>query len=140
MAKRHGMHTDASHRFERGADRGITSLACDRVAELILAGAGGELQGEQIDTVARKVERAPIALHRSEVNRILGIDLDEDEIQRNLGHLGFGVTRASGGDFRVQILPGVSTWSARLTCWKSWRASMATTNSPTRCRPSPARC
>ena len=103
MAKRHGMHTDASHRFERGADWGITSLACDRVAELILASAGGELQGEQIDTVARKVERAPIALHRSEVNRILGIDLDEDEIQRILGHLGFGVTRASGGDFRVQI-------------------------------------
>ena len=37
MAKRHGMHTDASHRFERGADWGITPLACDRVAELILA-------------------------------------------------------------------------------------------------------
>ncbi len=37
MAKRHGMHTDASHRFERGADSGITPLACDRVAELILA-------------------------------------------------------------------------------------------------------
>ena len=36
MAKRHGMHTDASHRFERGADWGITPLACDRVAELIL--------------------------------------------------------------------------------------------------------
>ena len=102
MAKRHGMHTDASHRFERGADWGITPLACDRVAELILASAGGELQGEQIDTVARKVERAPIALHRSEVNRILGIDLDEDEIQRILGRLGFGVTRASGGDFSVQ--------------------------------------
>ena len=37
MAKRHGMHTDASHRFERGADWGITPLACDRVAELIIA-------------------------------------------------------------------------------------------------------
>ncbi len=43
MAKRHGMHTDASHRFERGADWAITPLACDRVAEMILAGAGGEL-------------------------------------------------------------------------------------------------
>src|SRR5450631_2892104 len=77
MAKRHGMHTDASHRFERGADWGITPLACDRVAELILASAGGELYGGQIDTVARKPENAPITLHRSEVNRILGIDLDE---------------------------------------------------------------
>ena len=103
MAKRQGMHTDASHRFERGADWSCAPLACDRVAELILASAGGELQGEQIDTVAWKVERAPIALHRSEVNRILGIDLDEDEIQRILGRLGFGLTRASGGDFSVQI-------------------------------------
>src|ERR1022692_1850614 len=103
MAKRHGMHTDASHRFERGADWGITPLACDRVAELILASAGGELHGEQIDTVARKAERAPITLHRSEVNRILGIDFDEDEIQRILGRLGFGVTRAPGGSFSIQI-------------------------------------
>src|SRR5271157_39086 len=103
MAKRHGMHTDASHRFERGADWGITPQACDRVAELILASAGGELQGEQVDTVARKVERAAIALRCSEVNRILGIDLDEEEIKRILGDLGFGVTPSSGGDFSVQI-------------------------------------
>ena len=103
MAKRHLMHTDASHRFERGADWGITRLACDRVAELILASAGGALQGELIDTVARKAERASIELHRSEVNRILGIDFDEDEIQRILGRLGFGVTRAPGGSFSIQI-------------------------------------
>ena len=102
MAKRHLMHTDASHRFERGADWGITPLACDRVAELILASAGGQLHGEQIDTVARKPERAPIALHRSEVKRILAIDLDEDEIQRILARLGFGVTRNEGG-FSVQV-------------------------------------
>jgi phenylalanyl-tRNA synthetase beta chain len=103
MAKRHLMHTDASHRFERGADWGITPLACDRVAELILASAGGELYGAQIDTVARKAERASIALHRSEVNRILGIDFDEDEIQRILCRLGFGVTRAPEGSFSIQI-------------------------------------
>ena len=103
MAKRHLMHTDASHRFERGADWGITPLACDRVAELILASAGGELQGEQIDTVARRAEPASIELHSSEVNRILGIDFDEDEIQRILGRLGFGVTRAPGGSFSIQV-------------------------------------
>ncbi len=103
MAKRHLMHTDASHRFERGADWGITPLACDRVAELILASAGGELQGEQIDTVARRAEPASIELHRSEVNRILGIDLDEDEILRILGRLGFGVTRAPAGAFSIQV-------------------------------------
>jgi phenylalanyl-tRNA synthetase beta chain len=98
MAKRHGMHTDASHRFERGADWAITPLACDRVAELILQSAGGELQGESIDTVSRKLERAPILLHRSEVRRNLGIDIAQDEIERILRRLGFGVTEVSNHD------------------------------------------
>ncbi|MGC2109460.1 MAG: phenylalanine--tRNA ligase subunit beta [Candidatus Korobacteraceae bacterium] len=96
MAKRHGMHTDASHRFERGADWGITPLACDRVAELILKSAGGELQGGLIDAVARRPERAPIVLRRSEVKRNLGIDIGESEIERILRRLGFEVTVSSG--------------------------------------------
>ncbi len=95
-AKRLGMHTDASHRFERGADWGITPLACDRVAELILESAGGEVMGERIDAVARSLERPSIALHRSEVTRILGIELSEQEIEGILGKLGFSVARASG--------------------------------------------
>jgi phenylalanyl-tRNA synthetase beta chain len=101
-AKRHSMHTDASHRFERGADWGITPVACDRVAELILETAGGVLVGDRIDTIARKIERAPIALRYSEVKRILGIELSDAEIQRILSHLGFGVARAAS-DFSVTI-------------------------------------
>jgi len=103
MAKRHGLHTDASHRFERGADWGITPLACDRVTELILANAGGELPGGQIDVVARILDPVPIELRRSEVNRILGIDLEEDQIQTILRSLGFQVTRVAAGSFRVKI-------------------------------------
>ena len=94
MAKRHGMHTDASHRFERGADWGITSVACDRVVELILETAGGELHGERIDTVARKVERRAVLLRSSEVKRNLGIDIAPAEIERILRSLGFGVAPA----------------------------------------------
>ena len=92
MAKRHGMHTDASHRFERGADWGITPLACDRVAELILESGGGEIHGEQIDVVARTPERVSIALRSPEVRRNLGIELPAGEITRILGKLGFGVS------------------------------------------------
>jgi len=104
-AKRHGMHTDASHRFERGADWGITPVACDRVAELLLETAGGELSAERIDAVARKVERPLIALHRSEVKRILGIDISDSEVERILRSLGFGV--AGNGD-RFSI--AIPTW------------------------------
>jgi len=96
MAKRHGMHTDASHRFERGADWSITPVACDRVAELILETAGGEIFGDRLDAVARKIERAPVVLRRSEVKRILGIELSDAEIERILSHLGFGVARGAG--------------------------------------------
>ena len=103
MAKRHAMHTDASHRFERGADWGITPLACDRVAELVLENAGGELPGGQIDVVARILDPIPIELRRSEVKRILGIDLEEGEIQRILRSLGFDITRDAAGRFGVKI-------------------------------------
>ncbi len=91
-AKRHGMHTDASHRFERGADWGAAPLACARVAQLILASGGGTLEGGQIDAIGHSLERSPIALSRAEVRRILGQDIGEQEIARILRRLGFGVT------------------------------------------------
>src|SRR5580698_7170557 len=46
MSKRHGLHTDASHRFERGADFESTVASTNRVAELILASGGGTLVGD----------------------------------------------------------------------------------------------
>ena len=57
MSRRHGLHTDASHRFERGADYESMVVSCDRVAELILASGGGELAGEVTDIVARPMPR-----------------------------------------------------------------------------------
>src|ERR1035438_3144669 len=62
MSKRHGLHTDASHRFERGADFESTTRSCDRVAELILQSAGGHLAGGMIDVAARTLDQAPVAL------------------------------------------------------------------------------
>ena len=102
MAKRHGMHTDASHRFERGADYGITPLACDRVAELILQSAGGELYGNRIDAIGREVKREPIPLRHSEIKRNLGIDIAQTEVDRILRRLGFRATSTTSGDLSVQ--------------------------------------
>ncbi len=90
-SRRLGMHTDASHRFERGADWGFTAVANDHVAKFILDTAGGTL-GPQIDAIAREVTRPTLALHRSEVKRILGQDIDSAEIERILRRLGFAVT------------------------------------------------
>ena len=105
MSRRHGLHTDASHRFERGADFESTTLSCDRVAELILESAGGKLSGGLIDVIARQVDLAPVALHLSEVHRILGEKLETNEIFRILKQLGFELMPERGGDpdFTVHI-------------------------------------
>src|SRR5213592_310182 len=86
-SRRHGLHTDASHRFERGADFESTMLSCDRVAELILASGGGELRGNVFDTLARRIDQAPIALRMTEVHRILGERLPVAEVLRILRRL-----------------------------------------------------
>jgi len=104
MSRRHGLHTDASHRFERGADFESTILSCSRVAELILQ-SGGELVGEPIDVIARHIDQAPIALRLSEVHRILGPGLNADQIIRILKRLGFDVLpeREEEHEFTVRV-------------------------------------
>src|ERR1700722_6128157 len=104
-SRRHGIHTDASHRFERGADFESTVISCDLVAKLILDSGGGELAGGVVDVVARKVDQAPVVLRVSEVQRILGGKIDAGEIFRILKKLGFGVIPEGQADqqFRVQI-------------------------------------
>jgi phenylalanyl-tRNA synthetase beta chain len=89
MSRKHALHTDASHRFERGADFESTIVSCDRVAEFILQSAGGELVGDVIDVVPRRLDQAPIALRISEVHRILGVGIDTNQIVRILKNLGF---------------------------------------------------
>jgi phenylalanyl-tRNA synthetase beta chain len=102
-SRRLGMHTDASHRFERGADWGATPLACARVAELILASAGGQLEGEEIDAVARTVERPVLELRQGEVRRILGQEMPDKDVQRILGRLGFRLRADGKQAWRVEL-------------------------------------
>jgi phenylalanyl-tRNA synthetase beta chain len=105
MSRRHGIHTDASHRFERGADFESTVLSCDLVAALILESGGGELVGDSIDVVSKKMDLAPVVLRVSEVQRILGASLAAGEIFRILKKLGFMLIPEGQADaqFRVQI-------------------------------------
>src|SRR5579863_5497158 len=105
MSRRHGLHTDASHRFERGADFESTVLSCDRVAELILQSGGGELVGDVVDVLSQRMDQAPVILRIAEVQRILGGNLTTNEIFRILKKLGFGVIPEGQADreFRVHI-------------------------------------
>jgi phenylalanyl-tRNA synthetase beta chain len=104
-AKRHGLHTDASHRFERGADYGATPLACSLVAQRIVESGGGEFDGGLIDAVAREIDQAPVVLRISQVHRILGGKLATHEIVATLKRLGFELVPEPGAqpEFSVRI-------------------------------------
>src|SRR6266853_4630892 len=103
MSRRHGIHTDASHRFERGADFESTVLSCDLVAALILESGGGELVGSAIDVVSRQMDQAPVVLRLSEVHRILGGNLGTGEIFRILKKLGFGLIPEGQADAQIRV-------------------------------------
>ena len=105
MSRRHAIHTDASHRFERGADFESTVLSCDLVAQMILESGGGELVGAAVDVIAKKMDQAPVVLHLSEVQRILGGNLSALQIFGILKRLGFSLIPEGTDDaeFRVQI-------------------------------------
>src|SRR5271163_4655146 len=103
MSKRHGIHTDASHRFERGADFESTIPSTNRVAELILASGGGTLVGDVIDVIAHKLDLAPVELNLREVHRILGKKLSTIEISRILTHLGFAMVPGGEDKYLIHI-------------------------------------
>jgi phenylalanyl-tRNA synthetase beta chain len=103
ISKRHGLHTDASHRFERGADFESTVASTNRVAELILASGGGTLVGDVIDVIARKLDLAPVELDMGEAQRILGEKLSTLEISRILTRLGFTVLPGGEDSYLVHI-------------------------------------
>ena len=82
-ARRHGLHTDASHRFERGADFNACATANALVTRLILA-AGGEAEGELVDVTvpevaARTANRPAITMSIAQVRRHLGRTLEGGE-------------------------------------------------------------
>jgi phenylalanyl-tRNA synthetase beta chain len=108
MSRRHGLHTDASHRFERGADFESTVLSCDLVAKMILESGGGEPVGHVVDVVSKKMDQAPVLLHVSEVRRILGGRLDSGHIFRLLKRLGFSLIPEGQDD--AQFWVHIPSW------------------------------
>jgi phenylalanyl-tRNA synthetase beta chain len=87
-----GLRTDASYRFERGADIDINDWASARCAQLILETAGGQLAEGVVDAYPKPVEPKQIALRHYKVNELLGIELRPEEIEFYLGQLGLKTT------------------------------------------------
>lgn len=101
-SKRLGLSTEASYRFERGVDRELCRVAAERAAELIREVAGGQ-PGDAIDLYPNRYEVSSVRLRRSASRRILGVDLDVDEMESLLLRLGFDIDAKTDEDLRVVV-------------------------------------
>jgi phenylalanyl-tRNA synthetase beta chain len=86
-AKRHGLNTDASFRFERGIDPNITELALKRAALLIQDIAGGEISSDIVDIYPNKIEDFQVRLSFENATKLIGEEIPKDVIKSILTSL-----------------------------------------------------
>lgn len=96
-ARRHGLHTDASHRYERGVDPALQHKAMERATRLLMDICGGEA-GPVIDVTAPShlPVQATITLRRSKLDRLIGHQIADDQVTDILRRLGCDVTEGDG--------------------------------------------
>ncbi|MDF2626050.1 MAG: phenylalanine--tRNA ligase subunit beta, partial [Kosakonia cowanii] len=106
-ARRHGLHTDASHRYERGVDPQLQYKAMERATRLLLDICGGEA-GPVIDVTneASLPKRATIRLRRSKLDRLIGHHIADEQVSDILTRLGCEVTA------------GLDEWLAVAPSWR----------------------
>lgn len=97
-ARRLGMHTDASHRFERGVDAELPRQALERATALLIGIAGGDAGPvtEAFDA-DHLPQRAPVRLRRARLKRVLGVDVPDVDVARILVALGMHVVAHADG-------------------------------------------
>ncbi|WP_336817690.1 phenylalanine--tRNA ligase subunit beta [Cedecea sp. MMO-103] len=106
-ARRHGLHTDASHRYERGVDPALQYKAMARATRLLVDICGGEA-GPVIDVTseAHLPKRATITLRRSKLDRLIGHHIEDAQVSDILRRLGCEVTE------------GQAQWTAVAPSWR----------------------
>jgi phenylalanyl-tRNA synthetase beta chain len=97
-ARRHGLHSEASYRFERGVDAAGIRRAADRAARLIAELAGGQVAPGAVEARGDSAPRpARIALRVEKTNRLLGLSLSLAEVAALLERVGVAVRSAGEG-------------------------------------------
>ena len=97
-ARRLGMHTDASHRFERGVDPQLPGYALERATALVLQVMGGQAGAITEATLpAHLTPPAPVLLRRQRLARVLGLVVADGEVERILRALGMQVQATGQG-------------------------------------------
>ncbi|MBC7809191.1 MAG: phenylalanine--tRNA ligase subunit beta, partial [Akkermansiaceae bacterium] len=95
-AKRLGLRTEASYRFERYVDPLLVPAAAERAVRLLVEIAGGTVEGERLDVVSKRFTPRRVVARVDRIRKLLGADVDRDSAIAGLERLGISVERAAG--------------------------------------------
>jgi phenylalanyl-tRNA synthetase beta chain len=121
-AKRLGLHTDASHRFERGADVEACRFAVDRAAKLL-----ADVAGSDVRVASGVVDRRPASLapprqgrlDRARLDAFAGAENAAADVERWMVGLGFGLTPLAGAEPDATAVGRPATvWTATVPSWR----------------------
>ncbi|MGA3293263.1 MAG: phenylalanine--tRNA ligase subunit beta [Candidatus Acidiferrales bacterium] len=110
-----GLRTEASYRFERGADPEMAEMASRRAAELIQQ-LGGEILEGVVDVYPSREEPLAIELSRKELLRVMGADVPDRDIEGILGALGFHPVRKDAQRGSAGSL--LAAWECKQPSWR----------------------
>jgi phenylalanyl-tRNA synthetase beta chain len=102
-SKRHGLKTDASFRFERGADPNIAPWALKRAAMMIKEIAGGLITSEIVDEYPEKIRNAEVGVNYNNINRLIGKKIDPAIVKKVLGMLDIEILSENGDNLTLDI-------------------------------------
>lgn len=102
-AKRHGLNTDASFRFERGIDPQITSKALSYAAKLVVELAGGTIEGKPYDIKQELPEAYKFMLSYEQINNTIGQEISKDEVSKILTGLEIKIENSNEEGMLVEI-------------------------------------
>jgi phenylalanyl-tRNA synthetase, beta subunit, non-spirochete bacterial len=102
-SKRHGLKTDASFRFERGADPNITTWALKRAIMLIKEIAGGKISSDIVDVYPNPIKNVQVDVNYSNINRLIGKKIEPQTIKKILSLLDIEITQDDGVNLKLVI-------------------------------------
>lgn len=104
-ARRHGLSTDASFRYERGTDPNITMYALKLAALMVKEMCGGEICGEPVDVKAHEFPPFKVELSYEYINNLIGKEIPKDTVHSILESLEIAITNESTEDVMHLLVP-----------------------------------
>ncbi len=109
-SKRHSLHTESSHRFERGADVDMVPVALDRAASLMAMLGGGEVLSGVLDVYPEPLNKKEIVLQLAKLNNMLDLSIDGASVQTYLESIGLDVVSHNAGTGDGHFVVGIPSF------------------------------